>query len=102
MTRSEVITIFLQDIGEPYASGERLEFLTLAFDGAVAAIRQAGIKISEGGMEGIGVLDANLIRAYAAWMIRGRNKQEPMPPQLRRMLHDRLLSQKMKEAGDEI
>lgn len=100
MTRADVITIFLQDIGEPYASGSRLDFLTLALDGAVESIKQAGITISED--DGIGVLDANLIRAYAAWLVRGRNKQEPMPPQLRRMLHDRLLSQKMKEVADDI
>lgn len=96
MTRTDVVTIFLQDIGEPYAQGDRLYFLQSAVDGAIAAIEETGVVLSKETDEGgISVLDANLIRMYAAWLIRGRASQDPMPPQLRRALHRRLFAQKM-------
>lgn len=101
MTRADILTIFLQDIGEPYAKPDRLYFLDTAVDGAISAIEQAGVVLSKETDEGgISVLDANLIRMYAAWLIRGRASQEPMPPQLRRALHSRLFAQKM-EVADE-
>lgn len=101
MTTADVTTIFLQDIGEPYATGNRLIFLTSAVDGAVAEITQAGVRLTtENDEGGISVIDANLIRMYAAWLVRGRASKDPMPPQLRRALHSRLLAQKM-EAADE-
>ena len=101
MTKADVTTIFLQDIGEPYATGDRLIFLNMAVDGAIAEITQAGVKLTtESDEGGIAVIDANLIRMYAAWLVRGRASQDPMPPQLRRALHSRLLAQKM-EVPDE-
>lgn len=101
MTRVDITTIFLQDIGEPFAKPDRLFFLDSALDGAIAEIEQAGIVLTtEESENGISALDANLIRMYAAWMIRGRNSQEPMPPQLRRALHNRLFSQKMGASDD--
>lgn len=96
MTRADVTTIFLQDIGEPFAKPDRLFFLDSALDGAIAEIEQAGIVLTnEESENGISALDANLIRMYAAWLIRGRNTQNPLPPQLRRALNNRLFSQKM-------
>ncbi len=101
MTRVDITTIFLQDIGEPFAKPDRLFFLDSALDGAIAEIEQAGIVLTtEESENGISALDANLIRMYAAWMVRGRNSQEPMPPQLRRALHNRLFSQKMGASDD--
>lgn len=100
MTQAEVLTIFLQDIGEPYATGSRLDFLNLALEGAIEEIKRAGIVLPS--TNNYTVSDANLIRVYAAYFVRGRNSKEPMPPQLRRLLHDRLLSEKMKEADDAI
>lgn len=101
MTRADITTIFLQDIGEPYARPDRLVFLDSALDGAIAEIGQAGIVLTTDASEGgISALDANLIRMYAAWLVRGRNSQNPMPPQLRRALHNRLFSQKMGGTND--
>lgn len=101
MTRVDITTIFLQDIGEPFAQQERFTFLDAAIDGAIEAIEQTGIVLTtEEDEGGISALDANLIRMYAAWLVRGRNSQEPMPPQLRRTLHDRLFSQKMGGSND--
>ena len=96
MTLAEVKIIFLQDIGEPYATDNRLTFLEAAVDGAVEEIAQTGITLTtEADEGGITALDANLIRMYAAYLVRGRASQEAMPPQLRRALHNRLFSQKM-------
>ena len=101
MTRADILTIFLQDIGEPFASGDRLTFLEAALDGAIAEIQQTGITFTEGA-DGYSALDANLIRMYAAWIVRGRAVQEGMPRQLQRALHNRLFAEKMKtEASDE-
>lgn len=101
MTRADITTIFLQDIGEPYARPERLFFLDSALDGAIAEIEQAGIVLTTEESEGgISALDVNLIRMYAAWLIRGRNSQNPKPPQLRQALHNRLFSQKMGGSND--
>lgn len=98
MTKQEIKTIFLQDIGEPNARDDRLLFLTAAIDGAIEAIGQAGVTLTTEETEGgITALDANLIRMYAAYLIRGRADQNPMPPQLRRALHSRLFSEKMRE-----
>lgn len=97
MKTSDVRVIFLQDIGEPFATGDRLAFLEASLFGAIDAIQQAGITLTTDDTEGgISALDANLIRMYAAYLVRGRASQEPMPPQLRRALHDRLFSQKMR------
>ena len=96
MTRNDIKTIFLQDIGEPYAAGDRLTFLNAAIDGAIAEIGQAGITLTtEETTGGITVSDANLIRMYAAWLVRGRASRDPMPTQLRYTLHNKLFSQKM-------
>ena len=96
MTTHEVKEIFLQDIGEPYATGSRLHFLESALAGARETITQAGIVLTtESDPNGISALDANLIRMYAAWLVRGRASKDPMPPQLRQALHSRLFSQKM-------
>lgn len=96
MTTHEVKEIFLQDIGEPFAAEGRLHFLESALVAAREAITQAGVKLTtESDPDGISALDANLIRMYAAWLVRGRATQEPMPPQLRYALHSRLFSQKM-------
>lgn len=102
MTINDVKTIFLQDIGEPYASGDRLVFLEAAIDGAIQDIAQAGVTLStETDTGGITASDANLIRMYAAWLIRGRASANPMPPQLRYALHNKLFSQKMRVEATE-
>ena len=102
MTKNDVKTIFLQDIGEPYASNERLVFLEAAIDGAIEDIGQAGITLStESDTGGITASDANLIRMYAAWLVRGRASTNPMPPQLRYALHNKLFSQKMRAEATE-
>lgn len=93
MTTNDITTIFLQDIGEPYASGDRMVFLEAAIDGAIADIKQAGVTLSE---TDYSASEANLIRMYAAWLVRGRASQQPMPPQLRFALHSKLFSQKMR------
>lgn len=96
MTTHEVKEIFLQDIGEPFATEGRLHFLESALAAARESITQAGIKLTtESDQDGISALDANLIRMYAAWLVRGRASKEPMPPQLRHALHSRLFQQKM-------
>lgn len=103
MTRAELEVIFLQDIGEPYAAGNRLVFLQSTIRAAIAEITQAGITLTtESDEGGISILDANLIRMYAAWLVRGRASQEAKPPQLRHALHSRLFAQKMapEEAPD--
>lgn len=99
MTRADITTIFLQDIGEPFAKPDRLFFLDSALDGAIEAIEQTGIVLTtEESENGISALDANLIRMYAAWLVRGRASNEAMPPQLRRALYNRLFGQKMEAA----
>lgn len=101
MTRVDITTIFLQDIGEPFAGQERFTFLDAAIDGAIEAIEQTGIMLTtEEDEGGISALDANLIRMYAAWLVRGRASNEAMPPQLRRALHSRLFGQKMEAANE--
>lgn len=101
MTQAELNIIFLQDIGEPYATGDRLSFLEAAVSGAAEEIVQTGITLTTESSEGgISIIDANLIRMYAAYLVRGRASKEPMPPQLRRALHNRLFAQKM-EVSDE-
>ena len=94
MTISEVKTIFLQDVGEPYATDSRLDFLEAALYGAIEAIERAGVTIDAADMT---PMDANLVRMYAAWYVRGRASREPMPPQLRFELHSRLFSEKMSQ-----
>lgn len=102
MTKAELEVIFLQDIGEPYAVDNRLVFLQAAVNSAIAEIAQAGIILTtESDEGGISILDANLIRMYAAWLVRGRASQEPKPPQLRQALHSRLFAQKMAPAPEE-
>lgn len=97
MTINDVKTIFLQDIGEPYATNERLLFLEAAVDGAIADITQAGVVLTtEQSTGGISAGDANLIRMYAAWLVRGRASANPMPPQLRFALYNKLFAQKMR------
>lgn len=97
MTKNDVKTIFLQDIGEPFASGDRLVFLEAAIDGAIADIKQAGVTLTE---TAYSASDANLIRMYAAWLVRGRASQNPMPPQLRFALHNKLFAQKMRSEAE--
>lgn len=103
MTKAEIMTIFLQDVGEPFADGDRLTFLEAALSGAIAAIEEHGIVLtSEESEGGFSAIDANLIRMYSAWLVRGRASAEAMPNQLRRALHNRLFAQKMKtEASNE-
>lgn len=98
MTTQELEIIFLQDIGEPFATDDRRLFLKSAISGARAAIEQTGITLSKESDEGgITPLDAELIRMFAAWRVRGRASNEPMPPMLRRALHSRLFAEKMSE-----
>lgn len=102
MTTNEVMTIFLQDVGEPYAADDRLAFLEAAVDGAIQDIAQAGVVLTtESDEGGISASDANLIRMYAAWLVRGRASTNPMPPQLRYALHSKLFSQKMNTEATE-
>lgn len=98
MTINEIEQIFLQDIGEPYASGDRLTFLRSALSAAADAVQQTGITLDTAG--NIPALDANIVRMYAAWLVRGRASREAMPRQLQYMMHSRLFSEKMTETED--
>lgn len=58
---------------------------------ARAAIETEGINLTES------VSDGSMVVMYAAWLWRKRDEAGPMPRMLRRMMNNRLFSQKMTE-----
>lgn len=100
MTKLSILEILQQDLGEVYADAKRQAFLLQMIDEAIAAIQQVGITLTPSDSNGIDIIDVNLIRMYAAWLVRGRASKDPMPPQLRKALHSRLFAEKM-EVSDE-
>ena len=98
MTDAEIIGLLKMDIGEMFASPARTIFLEHIIKAAKSRIETEGITLSASdACDGdYSVEDAELIRSYAAFMVRQRDSSGAMPDSLRWALNNRLFSQKMK------
>lgn len=88
MTDAEILALLKTDLGEQFASTDRLAFLNQSIQSAKAFIAREGITLTDS------LEDAQLIEMYAAFLVRKRNTPDGMPRSLRWALNNRLMSQK--------
>lgn len=89
MTDADILTLLQVDLGELYPSEQRAAFLTQAIQAARQFITREGVALTDS------VEDGQLVEMYAAYLVRKRATEEPMPRMLRWALNNRLFSQKM-------
>ena len=88
MTDADILTLLQVDLGELYPSAQRAAFLTQVIQAARQFIRREGVALTAS------VEDGQLVEMYAAYLVRKRATEEPMPRMLRWALNNRLFSQK--------
>ena len=89
MTTAEILTMLQVDLGELFASEQRLAYLQQCISAAKAFITREGIDLTDS------IEDGQLVEMYAAYLVRKRATTEPMPRMLRWTLNNRLFSQKV-------
>ena len=85
---AETMAMLQADLGEQFASETRKAFLQQNIDAAVEFITREGVVLSTSAG------DRQLVVMYAAYLIRKRATNEPMPRMLCWALNNRLFSQK--------
>lgn len=88
MTDAEILALLKTDLGEQFASEDRLVFLNQSIQSAKAFITREGITLTDS------LEDAQLVEMYAAFLVRKRNTPDGMSRSLRWAMNNRLMSQK--------
>lgn len=88
MQTAAVLPLLQVDLGELYPNDQRVAYLTQAISAATDFITREGVRLTDS------VEDVQLVEMYAAYLVRKRATQEPMPRMLRWALNNRILSQK--------
>ena len=88
MQTAAVLPLLQVDLGELYPNDQRVAYLTQAISAATDFIAREGVRLTDS------VEDVQLVEMYAAYLVRKRATQEPMPRMLRWALNNRILSQK--------
>ena len=91
MTTAEILTMLQVDLGELFASEQRLAYLQQCISAAQQFITREGINLTDS------IEDGQLVEMYAAYLVRKRATTEPMPRMLRWTLNNRLFSQKVSD-----
>ena len=94
MTTAEILTMLQVDLGELFASEQRLAYLQQCINAAQQFIAREGINLTDS------IEDGQLVEMYAAYLVRKRATQEPMPRMLRWALNNRLFSQNAQVSSD--
>ena len=79
------------DLGELFPSDARKAYLQQCISAARQFITREGIALTES------IEDGQLIEMYAAYLVRKRATDEPIPRMLRWALNNRLFSQKVND-----
>ena len=88
MSDTEILTLLKIDLGEQFASDERVTFLSQAIAAAKSFICREGVTLTDS------LEDGQLVEMYAAFLVRKRNTGEGVPRSLRWALNNRLMGQK--------
>ena len=88
MQTAAVLPLLQVDLGELYPHDQRVAYLTQAISAATDLIAREGVRLTDS------VEDVQLVEMYAAYLVRKRATQEPMPRMLRWALNNRLFAQK--------
>ena len=88
MTDAEILTMLQADLGELFASEARKAYLQPCIASARECITREGVTLTDSAGDG------QLVEMYAAYLVRKRATNEPMPRMLRWALNNRLFSQK--------
>lgn len=88
MQTAAVLPLLQVDLGELYPNDQRVAYLTQAISAATDLIAREGVRLTDS------VEDVQLVEMYAAYLVRKRATQEPMPRMLRWALNNRLFAQK--------
>lgn len=94
MTDAEILTMLQVDLGELFASEPRKAYLQQCITSAREYITREGVTLTDS------VGDGQLVEMYAAYLVRKRATNEPMPRMLRWALNNRLFSQKAQVSGN--
>ena len=94
MTDAEILTMLQVDLGELFASEQRKAYLQQRITSAREYITREGVTLTDS------VGDGQLVEMYAAYLVRKRATNEPMPRMLRWALNNRLFSQKAQVSGN--
>lgn len=94
MTDAEILTMLQVDLGELFASEQRKAYLQQCITSAREYITREGVTLTDS------IGDGQLVEMYAAYLVRKRATNEPMPRMLRWALNNRLFSQKAQVSGN--
>ena len=94
MTDAEILTMLQADLGVLFASEPRKAYLQQCITSAREYITREGVTLTDS------VGDGQLVEMYAAYLVRKRATNEPMPRMLRWALNNRLFSEKAQVTGD--
>lgn len=94
MTDAEILTMLQVDLGELFSSEPRKAYLQQCIISAREYITREGVTLTDS------VGDGQLVEMYAAYLVRKRATNEPMPRMLRWALNNRLFSQKAQVSGN--
>lgn len=89
MTDADILTLLLSDLGEISPSADRAAFLRQSISAAQSFITREGATLNLESVE-----DVQLVEMYAAYLVRKRATNEPMPRMLRWALNNRIFSEK--------
>ena len=95
MTDETILTILKTDVPISASATGYDQLLNGCIKLAKKDIKTEGITLQDTDEDGM------LVEQYAAWIFRKRKENAPMPRQLRYMLNNRLLSQKMEIEEEE-
>lgn len=85
---NDVLTLLQADLGELYPDENRIAYLKQNIEAAQSLIKREGITL-DGSVE-----DKQLVKMYAAYLVRKRATNEGMPRMLRWALNNKLFAQK--------
>ena len=94
MTDAEILTMLQADLGELFANEARKTYLQQCITSAREYITREGVTLTDS------IGDGQLVEMYAAYLVRKRATNEPMPRMLRWALYNRLFSQKAQVSGN--
>lgn len=94
MTDAEILTMLQTDLGELFASEARKAYLQQCITSSREYITREGVTLTDS------IGDGQLVEMYAAYLVRKRATNEPMPRMLRWALNNRLFSQKAQVSGN--
>lgn len=87
MDAASVMPLLQVDLGELYPSAQRKAYLEQAINAAISFVEREGVTLTSSAE------DVQLVMMYAAYLVRKRATEEPMPRMLRYALNNRLFGQ---------